>query len=88
LLNNQSINQSINQTMLATLQPKKKPHATGYVPHTASHSDEYDDTLMSKEEFFAKIDRAMEDFRQGKGIPMLPGETLTEFLTRIHGCIE
>jgi hypothetical protein len=74
--------------MLVTQHTKAKPYELGYVPHSAPHGDEYDDTLMSKEEFFAKLDRGEEAIRQGKGIPMLPGETLTEFLNRRHGCTQ
>lgn len=44
---------------------------------------ESDPTLMSKEEFFARVDEAREEIRQGKGIKMLPNETLTEFLLRV-----
>ncbi|MDR1416877.1 MAG: hypothetical protein LBJ57_05615 [Prevotellaceae bacterium] len=50
--------------MLATQHAKVKPYNAGYAPH----SDAYDDTLMSKEEFFAKIDAALEEVRQGKGM--------------------
>jgi C4-type Zn-finger protein len=37
-----------------------------------------DETLMTKEEFFARVDKA----RQGKSAAMLPNENLTEFLKR------
>lgn len=37
-----------------------------------------DETLMTKEEFFARVDRA----KQGKAVAMLPNENLTEFLRR------
>lgn len=43
-----------------------------------------DPTLMTKEEFFAKIDRAEEQFKKGKCHTMLPGETLDEFLKRLR----
>ncbi|MDR1021821.1 MAG: hypothetical protein LBL94_00865 [Prevotellaceae bacterium] len=72
--------------MLAT-QPKIKPCSNGYAPHAVPYADEHDDTLMSKEEFFAEVDAALEEVRQGKGYTMLEGETLTDFLNRIHGCI-
>lgn len=42
-----------------------------------------DETLMTKEEFFARVDEAREEIRQGKGIKMLPNETLDEFLRRV-----
>ena len=39
-----------------------------------------DPTLMTKEEFFKRVDEAREEIRQGKGIRMLPNESLDEFL--------
>lgn len=42
-----------------------------------------DPTLMTKEEFFKRVDEAREEIRQGKGIRMLPNESLDEFLMRI-----
>ena len=43
----------------------------------------YDPTCMSKEEFFARVDEAREEIRQGKGIQMLPNESLDDFLKRV-----
>ena len=37
-----------------------------------------DETLMTKEEFFARVDKA----KEGKAVAMLPNENLTEFLRR------
>ncbi|MDR1021944.1 MAG: hypothetical protein LBL94_01525 [Prevotellaceae bacterium] len=73
--------------MIAT-QPKTKPYSTSYVPHTVPHVDEHDDTLMNKEEFFAEIDRSLQQAKEGKVLYMLPGETLDEFLIRTQECIE
>ena len=42
-----------------------------------------DPTLMTKEEFFAKIEKAENDFREGKTYAMLPGEGFKEFRKRI-----
>lgn len=42
-----------------------------------------DPTLMTEEEFFKRVDEAREEIRQGKGIKMLPNESLDEFLRRI-----
>lgn len=42
-----------------------------------------DPTLMSKEEFFAKLEKGEEEFRQGKFYSMLPNESLDEFLNRV-----
>ncbi|MBO8446802.1 MAG: type II toxin-antitoxin system Phd/YefM family antitoxin [Bacteroidetes bacterium] len=43
-----------------------------------------DDTLMSKEEFFAKLDKAKEEIKEGKTIAMEPDETLEDLLNRIN----
>ena len=43
----------------------------------------YDPSCMSKEEFFARVDEAREEIRQGKGIQMLPNESLDDFLKRV-----
>lgn len=42
-----------------------------------------DPTLMTKEEFFAKLDKGEEEYRQGKYYEMLPGEDLDDFLSRV-----
>ena len=41
-----------------------------------------DSTLMTKEEFFAKIERAEQQSARGEGMAMLPGEDLATFLKR------
>jgi len=41
-----------------------------------------DDTLMSKEEFLAKLERGEEEYRQGKCDSLLPDEDLTTYLRR------
>jgi len=43
-----------------------------------------DDTLMSKEAFFAKIDRSLQQAKEGKVYSMQPGESLSAFLKRIE----
>ena len=43
-----------------------------------------DDTLMSKEEFFDKIDRAISNLRAGNGYTMMEGESLEEFMERME----
>ena len=43
-----------------------------------------DPTLMSREEFYAKIEKAEEDYRQGRTFAMLPGESYTDFRKRIR----
>lgn len=39
-------------------------------------------TLMTKEEFFAKLERGEEEYRQGKCHSLLPDEDLTTYLRR------
>ena len=46
-------------------------------------SKKADPTLMTKEEFFAKLERGEEEYRQGKTYKMLPNESLDEFLRRV-----
>ena len=41
-----------------------------------------DATLMSEEEFFAKIERAEQQAARGEGMEWMPGENLTTFLNR------
>ena len=41
-----------------------------------------DPTLMSKEEFFEKLDKAEEEYRQGKYTTLLPGESVADMLKR------
>lgn len=41
-----------------------------------------DSTLMTKEEFFAKIERAEQQSARGEGMKMIPGEDLATFLRR------
>ncbi len=41
-----------------------------------------DPTLMSKEEFLAKLERGEEEFRQGKCVRLQPGESLSDMLRR------
>lgn len=43
-----------------------------------------DDTLMSKEEFFAQIDRAISNLRAGNAYTMMEGESLEEFMERME----
>lgn len=41
-----------------------------------------DDTLLSKEEFFASLDRAEAEYKQGKYTTQLQGESVTDMLRR------
>ena len=44
---------------------------------------EQDDTLMTEEEFFAKIDRAIEQAKNGEVYRMKPNQTVREFLDEL-----
>ena len=41
-----------------------------------------DPTLMTKDEFFEKLDKAEEEYQQGKYSTLLPGESVTDMLKR------
>ena len=51
-----------------------------YVKRLAAKKN--DPTLMTKEEFFAKIDRSLEEARNGNVTRQLPGESVVEMLKR------
>jgi PHD/YefM family antitoxin component YafN of YafNO toxin-antitoxin module len=42
-----------------------------------------DDSLMTKEEFFAKIDHALEEYKEGKSISFKTNEELFSFLENL-----
>ena len=44
---------------------------------------ESDSSLMTKEEFFANVDEALEQAKQGRVHRMLPNESLDDFLNRV-----
>ncbi len=46
-------------------------------------AEKEDSTLMSKEEFFAKIEESEHQIERGECHTMLPGEDLTAFLRRV-----
>ena len=46
-----------------------------------------DDTLMSKESFFTKIESALQEAKDGKSIAMQPEESLDDFLNRVKKSI-
>ncbi len=41
-----------------------------------------DETLVSKEEFMASLERGEEEYRQGKCVRLQPGESVSEMLRR------
>ena len=53
-----------------------------YVKRLAA-SKQKDDALMTKEDFLANVDQALEEARQGKVHRMQPGESLDDFLIRV-----
>ena len=46
-------------------------------------SKQEDPTLMSKEELMTKIEKAENDFEEGRTYAMLPGESFSDFRKRI-----
>ena len=44
---------------------------------------EADPTLLTKKEFFARVDEAREQIKRGEGVEMLLNESLDEFLQRV-----
>lgn len=42
-----------------------------------------DDTLMSKEEFYAKIERSAQQIREGKCFRQMDGESMEDFVERL-----
>jgi len=46
-------------------------------------SKQEDPTLMSKEELMTKIEKAENDFAEGRTYAMLPGESFSDFRKRI-----
>ena len=42
-----------------------------------------DPTLLTKEDFLARVDEAKDQIRRGEGVEMLPDESLDEFLKRV-----
>jgi len=51
-----------------------------YVSRLVKEKD--DPTAMTREEFYAKIEKAEEDYRQGRCTRLLPGESVTDMLRR------
>ncbi len=45
-------------------------------------AEKQEDSLMTKEEFMEKIDRAEQQIARGEGMELLPGENLEDFLKR------
>ena len=56
--------------------------AAKYLKKLAS-TKQADSTVMTKEEFLAKLEQGEEDYRQGRTYAMLPGESFSDFRKRI-----
>jgi hypothetical protein len=52
---------------------------------TVKTASKNDDTVISKEEFFASLERGEQAYRDGKCIRLLPGETVEQLLERVRG---
>jgi len=52
------------------------------IKRLARQKQEEDETLMTKEEFFDKIDRSLQQAKEGKVMRMLPNESLDDFMRR------
>ena len=55
--------------------------ALRYLKRLAARKE--DKTLMAKDDFFARVDRALESADKGEVYTMLPDESLDDFLNRI-----
>ena len=55
--------------------------AVKYLKRLAAKKE--DSTLLTREEFFANIEKAEQELAEGKGITMLPGESLEDLLERV-----
>lgn len=53
-----------------------------YLRKLVKEKHESDPTLMTKEEFFAKLDQAETEYLEGKYTTLLPGESVTDMLNR------
>lgn len=56
--------------------------AARYITKLAAQKKAEDDTLMTKEEFFAKIDRSLAQAERGEVRRMEPNESIESFLRR------
>lgn len=58
--------------------------ALKYVKKLAAQKQEEDETLMTEEDYFAKIDHSLQQAKEGKVHEMLPNESLDDFLKRVR----
>lgn len=56
----------------------------GKVKSKAAKAKEQDPTLMTREEFCAKVEEAEESYRRGQTFAMLPDESFNDFRRRIR----
>ena len=53
-----------------------------YLRKLVKEQQKVDSTLMSKEEFFDKLDKAEEEYQKGNYTTLQPGESVIEMLNR------
>lgn len=56
--------------------------ALKYIRKLAAQKAEEDETLMTKDEYFAKIDRSLQQAKDGNVLRMLSDESLDDFMRR------
>ena len=57
--------------------------AVRYIKHLAEERQSKDATLMTKEEFYAKLDRAEQDIKDGKGTTFTNVESMHAWLNAL-----
>lgn len=57
--------------------------AARYISKLARQKQEADETLMTKEEFFEKIDRSLEQARRGEGIGFTDKSAMNTWLNKL-----
>lgn len=66
---NRSLNNYVEALLISILHPASKVE---------------DDTLVSKEEFLEKVEKAISEVKDGKSYAMKPGESLDAFMDRME----
>ena len=65
-----------------SLSQKDRNWLAGKLAMPANDAKKEDQTLVSKEEFIASLERGEEEYRQGKCVRLLQGESVSEMLRR------
>jgi len=71
---------AIAQDLLTVEDESVLKRIANYIKRTLKKSE--DPTLMTKEEFFKRVDRSLQQAKEGKGVEWLPGETYQQFKER------